>query len=65
METRKRINASQGAKGDWKLDCTYEVVSAGEIGEAPLNELVASTILDLIKTTESAFRADGRKLAGE
>jgi len=61
MEQRKRVNASQGAKGDWKIDATAEIKDDKPVS----SEDVALAILGLIKTTESAFRADGRKLVGE
>ncbi len=59
MEQRKRVNAKQTAAGLWQLDVTVEW-TAGEID----NTALASDQLALIKATEAAFSADGRKLAG-
>lgn len=37
MEQRKRINVSQGAKGDWKIEATVEITgTAPEEGEVRL-----------------------------
>jgi hypothetical protein len=61
MEQRKRVNASQGAKGEWKLDATVEMSD----GQIVANEQMAGNLIELIKSTEAAFRADGRKIAGD
>jgi hypothetical protein len=60
MEQRKRVNASQAAKGEWKIEATVEVLDSNSV-EA---QAIAGMILDLVKETETAFLRDGRKLAG-
>lgn len=62
MEQRKRINASQGAKGEWKLDATVEWTDKEKLID---NHSIAEDSLALIKQTESVYRADGRKIAGD
>jgi hypothetical protein len=61
MEQRKRVNASQSAKGVWKIEATVEITDSVP---TPAQD-IARAILDLIKKTEAAFVADGRKLAGK
>ena len=66
MEQRKRINAKQTAKGEWQIDATVEWtgddadISTGKMD----NGNVSLAILGLIKTVESDFQRDDRKLAG-
>jgi hypothetical protein len=59
MEQRKRINAKQTAAGLWQIDATVEWTGS-EID----NQTIAADQLALVKAVETAYRIDGRKLAG-
>lgn len=70
-EPRYRINASQSAKGYWQLDATIEdskdrlvISDKQDIADTETISL-GEKLLQLVKETEKAFRADGRKLAGD
>ena len=68
---RFRLNASQTAKGVWKMDCTVE--NAKESWQVPDPDDISvvtvitlgQKVLDMLKDAEQRFRKDGRKLAGD
>ena len=73
VQPRYRINAKQTAKGLWQLDCTVELGcdSLVESKRDPEDmgdsvELgIGQKLLAVIKETETAFRADGKLMAGD
>ena len=68
---RIRISAKQTAKNFWQIDGTVEYNEetfkienpndVAEIKEMPLGE----KLLEVIKSTEKAFRDDGKKIVGD
>ena len=71
-ETRYRVNAKSTTKGIWTLDVTVELPDSSlnrNIDESNSDIMEKNTIgeelLRIIKNTERAFVADGRRLAGD
>lgn len=70
-QPRIRINASQTAKNFWQIEATVEMESdwikvANEQDVANTeNQHIGHKLLSVIKETEKAFRADGRKIVGD
>ena len=61
MEQRKRVNVKQTAKGEWQIDVTVEITN----GTIVSNDFIAKESLDLVKSVETKFVADGRRMAGD
>ena len=72
-EPRFRIGTKQTAKNRWQLDATVENKSEtiamstnpDDVASGIVHDDLGLRLLSLIKKTEAAFRADGRKMVGD
>ena len=72
MSDRYRLNAKQTARGTWQLDLTVERETLDRLRPLDPNDLgntakdtMADTMLQIVRDTETKFRKDGRKIAGD